>query len=110
MMNNFRNKTIRQVYHYLSQEESLMGGKYPLLKFDCDDTRYKDMPWVENVPWLTVKYKNVLGHSQEDGVKYNHLLSLSVNPNMDANELLLRIIIRLADKLRSVQQDLNIIN
>jgi len=108
----FKTKEVQQVFDYLSGMEGIVNGEKPLLKF-VEQPSNPTMEGKINY-WLSVEYLNVETHSlteEPDKFRYMTLAAQSVNDYKDnTNGLLLRIILRLADQLRSTQQDVNLLN
>lgn len=107
----FKTKEVQQVFDYLSGMEGIVNGDRPLLKF-IEQSINPNMKGEINY-WLSVEYLSVETHSlteEPDKFRYMTLAAQSVNDYKDdTNGLLLRIILRLADKLRSTQQDINLL-
>jgi len=107
----FKTKEVQQVFDYLSGMEGIVNGEKPLLKF-IEQPSNPNMKGEINY-WLSVEYLSVETHSlteEPDKFRYMLLAAQSVNDYKDdTNGLLLRIILRLADKLRSTQQDINLL-
>lgn len=100
----FKTREVQQVFDYLNSITGLVSGTRPLLKFEEDRLSL----------WLDVSYLNILTHSlseEPDKFKYDSFACQGVGHYGGSPEkLLLRIILLLADKLRSTQQDINLLN
>lgn len=107
----FKSIETQQVFDYLSGMEGIVNGDRPLLKF-IEQPSNPTMKGEINY-WLSVEYLSVETHSlteEPDKFRYILLAAQSVNDYKDdTNGLLLRIILRLADQLRSTKQDINLL-
>lgn len=106
----FKSIETQKVFDYLSGMKGIVNGDRPLLRFDeqpsnngLDASRY----------WLNIEYLNVETHSlseEPEAFRYICLASQSLeNYTGKPDKLLLRIILRLADELRSTKQDVNLL-
>lgn len=76
-----------------------------LLRFQySQDTNYSPVK-----TWLTVEYRENLGASSEDGVKWSILCAQYIDDYENEYDLINRINLMLAETLRSSQQDVNIL-
>lgn len=109
---SFKSREIKQVFDYLNSVRNLVSGERPLLKFKEELSHYH---YISGAPvyWISVYYKNLNTASpseEPEEIKYTLLAAQSVNDYKDdPSGLLLRIILRLADQLRSTQQDINLL-
>jgi len=106
----FKSIETQKVFDYLSQMKGIVNGCMPLLRFD---EQLSNSMLDKNRYWLNVEYLNVLTHSLSDepeGFRYIGLASQSLDDYIGKpDKLLLRIILRLADQLRSTKQDVNLL-